>query len=336
MPEPRAGVRLSEADRAFYLAVLGSGGSIRKDEVGPADEAPLAVLLDLGLVVPRVEDGGYATVNPRAVTGRIAAGLRAAGSRLLAEADETPARFAELSRAYDAVPRRADRSGKVAHAHGFGAIRHRLAQLDTECREELLMAQPGGPRPAEGLPDALKRLRQIVEGGGTVRGLYEPSVRTDGPTAGFAAAATGIGCRYRVLAEPFRRVLVYDRRVAVIPASGDNSSAAFVEDPAVVAFLVEAFERDWQRAERVRWTDCAEPAPRPGQRPPHEQVGRLLAQGLTQRAVATRLGLSERTVAGHIARLRELYDAETLFQLGWQIRAAQPGPGADAGREVER
>ncbi|MFF3074084.1 hypothetical protein [Kitasatospora sp. NPDC057936] len=53
--------------------------------------------------------------------------------------------------------------------------------------------------------------------------------------------------------------------------------------------------------------------------------GRLLAQGLTQRAIAGRMGSSERTVAGHIARLRELYDAETLFQLGRQMRGSRTG-----------
>ncbi|MFI9360231.1 LuxR C-terminal-related transcriptional regulator [Kitasatospora sp. NPDC053057] len=56
-----------------------------------------------------------------------------------------------------------------------------------------------------------------------------------------------------------------------------------------------------------------------------EQVGRLLARGLTQRAIAGRMGLSERTVAGHIARLREVYDAETLCRLGRQMRGARTG-----------
>ncbi|MEV7597601.1 LuxR C-terminal-related transcriptional regulator [Kitasatospora sp. NPDC089797] len=49
----------------------------------------------------------------------------------------------------------------------------------------------------------------------------------------------------------------------------------------------------------------------------------MLARGLTQRSIAARLNVSERTVAGHIARLRELHDAETLFQLGWQMRGAR-------------
>ncbi|MGF1430421.1 hypothetical protein ACQRUO_28425, partial [Kitasatospora sp. LaBMicrA B282] len=55
-----------------------------------------------------------------------------------------------------------------------------------------------------------------------------------------------------------------------------------------------------------------------------EAVVRLLATGLTQRAVAVRLRLSERTVAGHLAELRAEYDADTLFQLGWQLRGRAP------------
>ncbi|MEU7090860.1 LuxR C-terminal-related transcriptional regulator [Streptomyces viridifaciens] len=51
----------------------------------------------------------------------------------------------------------------------------------------------------------------------------------------------------------------------------------------------------------------------------------MLARGLTQRAVATRLGLSERTVAGHISRLRDRYGAQTLFHLGWHLNGERHG-----------
>jgi hypothetical protein len=74
--------------------------------------------------------------------------------------------------------------------------------------------------------------------------------------------------------------------------------------------VVDQFERDWARAERVRWDEPGPPDP----------LIPLLAQGLTQRAIANRLGSSERTVAAQIARLREEYDADTLFQLGWSAR----------------
>ncbi|MFD4397126.1 LuxR C-terminal-related transcriptional regulator [Kitasatospora sp. NPDC058478] len=314
-----------DAARALYLAAVGNGGILRAADLAPGDEPVLGRLLDLGLVVPRVEDAAYAAVNPRVVIGRIGSELRSTGGELLARADEAPEQFAELAQAFDVTPRHPECSVEVTYVHGFEQIRLRLAQLDAECSQEMLAAQPGGARPVEGLPDALDRMRRLAERGGTVRGIYEPAAAADPATAAFAAAAAEVGCRYRVLGEPFRRVLIYDRKVAVIPAASDNSRAAFVEDPVVVDFMADAFERDWQRAARVRWARGPE-APEPADSLP-DQVGRFLAQGLTQRAIATRLGLSERTVAGHIARLRELYDAETLFQLGWQLRSA-----ADAAR----
>ncbi|MFG2694664.1 hypothetical protein [Kitasatospora sp. NPDC048407] len=43
---------------------------------------------------------------------------------------------------------------------------------------------------------------------------------------------------------------------------------------------------------------------------------------MTDRLPDSRLGPSERTVAAHVARLRDLYDAETLFELGLQLRGA--------------
>ncbi|MFF9642679.1 helix-turn-helix transcriptional regulator [Kitasatospora aureofaciens] len=107
-----------------------------------------------------------------------------------------------------------------------------------------------------------------------------------------------------------------------IRAASDYSSAAVVDEPATVAFVVDTFETLWQQAEGVNWAALVAGS---SDSPVHEQVGRLLARGLTQRAIASRMGVSERTVAGHIARLREVYDAETLFQLGWQMRGARTG-----------
>ncbi|MEV7774492.1 LuxR C-terminal-related transcriptional regulator [Kitasatospora sp. NPDC086791] len=129
-----------------------------------------------------------------------------------------------------------------------------------------------------------------------------------------------MGSRLRVLDLPFSRTIIFDRTIALISAASDNKAAVVVEDPTTVAYLVGVFEQQWAQAQVVDWVAMAAGSVEPAA---HEQVGRLLARGLTQRAIATRMGLSERTVAAHIARLRESYDAETLFQLGWQMRGAR-------------
>ncbi|GAA1225841.1 helix-turn-helix transcriptional regulator [Kitasatospora nipponensis] len=310
---------LGERARDLYLVILREGGRWPMAEVPAQDEEPVRELLDLGLLESSLADACYRAVNPRVVGGRISEDLRSAGTRLLVRAQEMPDLLADLTRAYDATPRSVDRSGEVRHVHDIDVIRRRVDQLFAEADGEILSAQPGGSFPPSLLAEWTRRTQPFLAGGGVGRLLFEPAARSDGPTVSYVLAAAELGARFRVLGESFKRMTIFDRRLVVLPASAQYASAAFVEDPAVVAFLVGLFERDWQRAEPVQWrADTVDIAglPLPA------QVGRMLSQGLTQRAIATRLSLSERTVAGHISRLRELYDAETLFQLGWLMRAA--------------
>ncbi|MFE7560880.1 LuxR family transcriptional regulator [Kitasatospora sp. NPDC057500] len=322
--------RLDTAAQELYLRILGRGGSLdaagTSDPTDPddstdptdpdaVDSAALKRLEALGLLAVRPETGAHTAVNPRSVSERISTELRAEGTRLLVQAEELPALLDDLAKAYENESHRKSPSQDVQHVEGREAISERLARIEADCREEILAAQPGAARTADFLAAFLGRIRRFAGAGGSIRVLYAHGVLADRATAEYVGRATALGARFRTLDEPFQRLHIYDRRTAVIPAPGgpgDHWAAAFIEDPATVEFLLGVFERDWSRAARP--THPAEDTAA------HDHIGRLLAQGLTQRAVASRLGLSERTVAGHIARLRELYDAETLFQLGWQMR----------------
>ncbi|WP_327067912.1 LuxR C-terminal-related transcriptional regulator [Kitasatospora sp. NBC_01250] len=315
--------------RALYLAILAEGGRLPMSEVGTAEQAHVAELLDLGLLTAVPELACYTAVNPRAVGSRLSEDLRAAGTRLLVQAQEMPALLEDLTRAYDLTPRKVDRSGEVRHLHGAEEIARLLDRLSAGSHDEILSAQPGGPLSVRVTEGAYARVSWCLANGGAVRSLFDPAARSDPPTAAYVLSATELGVRFRVLGEPFKRMLIFDRSTVVIPDGPDYRGAALVEDPAVVAFLVGMFERDWQRAEPAQWNGAA---PDTIGLPIHAQVGRLLAQGLTQRMIAGRLGLSERTVAGHISRLRELYDAQTLYQLGWLMRAAAGDAKGEPGR----
>ncbi|MGW4811309.1 LuxR C-terminal-related transcriptional regulator [Kitasatospora cineracea] len=320
---PEAGLPEEEATQ-LYLAVLAAGGRIPLDAPPPPgtgrtperQRALLDQLVAIGLMLPNRIDGCYVAVSPRAVAERLGADLRSRATRLLLDAGRLPAALDPLARAYDAVPRPADRTGQAVYVDGQEGIRLRIAQLVSDCRLELLSAQPG-LRPPAVLELAHTQDRRMLSRGATLRALYQPVALTADSAVRHATTMTEHGAQLRVLDEPFLRLIVIDRRVAVIPAAEDHSRAAFVEDPAAIAYLVAGFERDWARAEQVHWHGLDA---RTLTRTITDRVGRLLAQGLTQRAVATRLGLSERTVAGHISRLRDLYGAGTLFQLGWLMR----------------
>ncbi|MFE5580305.1 LuxR C-terminal-related transcriptional regulator [Kitasatospora sp. NPDC056531] len=309
-----------EAARELYRAILREGGRIRIADIPEQDTATVQTLLDLGLLKPYISDGVLTAVNPRSVSTRIAADLRTTGTRLLMQAEELPDLFGDLTVAYDTAPRRHDQTGAVRIVEGAENIRHQISQLTEEFCHEGLSLQPGGARPAGAADDIVEHARRYLEGGGSIRTVYEAAARFDGLTVRLAARLTEAGCHIRVAPFSFSKMMILDRTVAVIPASAGLDRAAFVEDSATVVFLAEVFDRYWQLADGVNWTALEAGS---GDASAHEQVGRLLTRGLTQRAIASRLGLSERTVAAHIARLRELYDAETLFQLGWQMRAAR-------------
>ncbi|MGW6917549.1 LuxR C-terminal-related transcriptional regulator [Kitasatospora sp. NPDC054939] len=308
-----------EAARQLYLAVLADGGRLAHADVAEADRGTLARLVDLGLLMANPMDASYTAVSPRSVSDRLGAELRSEATRLLVHAENLPGALDGLTRAYDAMPRPPERSGGAVYIEGHVHIRHRISQLISDCREEVLTAQPGR-RPAAAVETALRQDLNLLQRGCSLRTVYQPVSAAEPAVLDYIAEVTRLGSRIRVLDEPFQRMIVFDRAVAVISANDDHSTAAFISDPAAVGFLVGAFERDWARADTVDWAAALAQGPTHGG---PDRVGRLLAKGLTQRAVATRLGLSERTVAAHIARLRERHGAQTLFQLGWLMRGGR-------------
>ncbi|MEU3567410.1 LuxR C-terminal-related transcriptional regulator [Kitasatospora sp. NPDC036755] len=307
-----------ETARQLYLAVIAAGGRVPTGEIADVDRDALQQLIDIGLLMVNRMDRCYTAVSPRSVSDRLGAELRSEATRLLVRAENLPGALDGLTRAYDAMPRPTDRAGGAVHVEGHVHIRQRISQLVSDCRSEVLTAQPGH-RPADTLQVALLQDVQLLQRGCSLRTIYQPGALADPPALAYAEEVTRHGSLIRVLDEPFQRLIVFDRSVAVISANDDNSTAAFITDPATIGYLVGTFERDWARA------DTAESAAfglAPARTVP-DRVGRLLARGLTQRAVATRLGLSERTVAAHISRLRDRYGAQTLFQLGWLMRGAR-------------
>ncbi|MFC8716804.1 LuxR C-terminal-related transcriptional regulator [Kitasatospora sp. NPDC057198] len=308
---------LDDASRRLYREVLARGGRVMfREALAQAPDATRR-LVGLGLLVHFESDESLTAVNPRTVAARLSSELRTEAGRRLAEAERTPAQLDGLAQAFEASVRRPDRTTVVRHVDRMEEIRHRVLQIESEAHEEILAAQPGGARPVARMAKTRQHNETALAGGVELRTLYQPGATTDRPTAAYAAELSDRGQRFRVLDEPFRRMLVFDRKVAVVPAADDDASAAFVEDPVLVALLVERFERDWARATVVDWHALAG-RPRESGVPP--ELTDLLAAGLTQRAIASRLGLSERTVAAHLARLREHHGAETLFQLGWLMR----------------
>ncbi|MFG2821836.1 hypothetical protein ACGFX4_20700 [Kitasatospora sp. NPDC048365] len=312
-PGTGQGARILSSDaRALYLKAIDQNGRLIRKECTASDEAALNELLGIGLLISDSEDAGILVASDPA---QLSAGLSSTWQRqaldLLARAVALPSDLNELAEAFH---RPSDSGGSIEYVHGKALINQRLQHAMAVGMGEGLAMQPGGPRPPEMLASSMTRDLATLRQGTAMRTIYNASTRYHQPTRDYVSTLAKEGWMFRTLDEPYARLLIIDRRLAVIPVV-DYDVAAFVHDPAVITFMAEeVFERNWSRALEFDGDRAV----------PQQVVSRLrrtiidlLLSGTNHRVIARRLGISERTLARHIAEMREEHNVDSLFQLGY-------------------
>ncbi|MER5640342.1 LuxR C-terminal-related transcriptional regulator [Kitasatospora sp. NPDC002227] len=208
----------------------------------------------------------------------------------------------------------------VRHLQGLPVINDEIKKALDGVRFEVLTAQPDGPRPSAVLADALEAVRSLLDRQITMRTLYQHSTRFDEATKEYVRAATRLGAQVRTLPEFFDRVIIVDREVAFIPDGEDRTRATKVTDRSVVHFLADTFDRTWDRAARFPFhpTSATQAATEVMPAVRHA-ICKLLVEGRSDREIARRLGLSQRSLQSHVARLKEEFGAQHRFQLGYMM-----------------
>jgi hypothetical protein len=275
----------------------------------------LKLLASLNLVVHDEPNGLYVPVDPATVQSHVVAPLSQRGADLLTESSEWARAFSALSQSWRRSPGAV--RGPITEFHGR-AIGTFLNGAVAECEQELLTAQPQTGRERASLKAATERDKAALDRGVEMRTLYQHSARRHAMTREYVTEMSGHGAEVRTLDEFFNRRIVIDRRLAIIPGpGGDDNVAIAVQEPALVAYLVDVFERAWERArpftntERSMMNDIA--------REQRAMTIRMLIEGHSDPVSAKRLGVSARTFAGYVADLKAEYDADTRFQLGYTM-----------------
>ena len=215
-----------------------------------AEDGPLRAAFDLlvqmGLLIFDSEQDGWAPEDPTSVQSRVVSPLSQEAAKLLSESSQWSSAFSNLSQSWRRAPQSSAR-GPFTYLRSVELINSVLDQLLAECEEELLTAQPEAGRDPRFLAKAALRDIVALERGITMRTLYQHSARRSSVTHKYVAAVTARGAEVRTLDEFFNRMIVVDRRVAVIPSRNEVAVAVVIREPAVVAFLVNVFERSWER-----------------------------------------------------------------------------------------
>lgn len=128
------------------------------------------------------------------------------------------------------------------------------------------------------------------------------------------AAARSAGCR--ILRDVPLELVLVDRRTGLLPTGPDV--VVEVGPSSLLDGLLRLFELLWQQASPL--TPSASEGPLSGE---DQQLLALAAAGLTDQAIARRLGVAQRTVERRMQRILKALDATTRFQAG--LRAGQRG-----------
>ncbi len=315
-PEDRA-VFETRATELFEVVV--TSGGIKDDDpriTGDAEsKAAFDLLVRLNLVtLDRAEDLWHA-VDPSTVQAQVVTPMGTRGAELLTESGQWARAFSGLAQTW----RRSGHTdrGPLTEIRGPDAIGAFLVASVADAEEELLTAQPQGLRDGATIDEAARRDKAALERGVRMRTLYQHSARRSTTTHKYVALVTELGAEVRTLDEFFNRIIIIDRRIAVIPGAGGPATAMVIREPNLLAYLVDMFERTWERGRP--FTNRGSADQRDIALEQRQMTIRMLIEGHADPASAKRLGVSPRTYAGYIADLKDEYEAETRFQLGYTM-----------------
>lgn len=302
---------LEDEARATYAFILHSG------PVPVTSQLPgLQQLADLGLLELSEDGELLCPADPRRIELQLTSDWRRRAWELELRAATLERDISGLTAQYVAAS--GVRHESVRYLHGMQAIGDFSELSVRSARREILTAHPGGGKAEEFLSAALPLALDALARGVVMRSLYQHTGRFSEPTKEYVRELTAHGGSVRTLEEFFEWVIIVDRELAILPADAECSAAAAVSDPAVVRFLVDVFERNWQRAGEFTPAHAAvssrEVVPEI-----HALIKRLLKEGLTDSAIAKRIGVSERTYHTHLSRIRTALGAVNRVQLGYML-----------------
>jgi hypothetical protein len=319
-----------EQSTPLYEEIVSAGGINATDKRiqkrGELHDA-FQLLVDVGLVVKSEDGSQWRAVDPQAVQAQVVAPLGQQGAELIAESAHWAQAFSTLSHAWRRSPSAV--GGPFAEIRGEETIRTFLGSLVGDAEVELLTAQPQDRRGVKQLgADAGARDLAALKRGVKMRTLYQHAARRGVDTRRYVAAVTAAGAEVRTLDEFFNRLIVVDRRVAIIPSHEGVSAAMVISEPSMVTYLVDMFERHWERARP--FTSSETSVMRDIAAEQRAMTIRMLLEGRADPAGAKRLGVSPRTYAGYVADLKNEFEVETRFQLGYEM-----GKRGISGRETD-
>lgn len=306
----------SEGARLYEEAVMSGELRVNDDRLtDDGEQRPvLDLLISLGLLVSTKNGESWIPTDPTPIQSRVVTPMSQDGAHLFTESAKWAEAFGSLGQAWRRSP--------LASRGTFTELRGRaifpyISSIVADAEFELLTAQPQADHDGGGLPGAARRDVAALDRGVRMRTLYQHSARRSSTTHKYVQEVARHGAEVRTLDEFFNRLIVVDRRVAVIPHHEGVQNAVAVREPSFVAYLVDMFDRSWDRARP--FTNRGTTISKDIAAEQRAMTIRMLIEGHADQASAKRMGVSPRTFAAYVAELKAEFDCPTRFQLGYAL-----------------
>lgn len=285
---------------------------LKEEEISTA----LAELAELSLVRPSREDS--ASIRAVSVPVALTKLIRNQEVELARQVQELAAMRAAVAEAPATLSLVYDCTERLI---GIDAIETKLEILAQEVEDECLAVLPGGAQSQASLNASRPLDEEALRRGIALRNLYQDTMRHDEPTRTYAEWLAEQGGQVRTATVLPPRMLIFDRKVAVVPIDPDNSRAGalITREPGIVATLVATYQLVWTAA--VPYSRGQSTHPDHGLTEPQHKLLTLLAQGMTDQVAAKRLGIGLRTVRRQMSAIMERLGAQSRFEAG--MKAAQ-------------
>ncbi|MEU8887055.1 helix-turn-helix transcriptional regulator [Streptomyces sp. NPDC048442] len=307
---PHAITEMCEASKEVYASALRSG-RIPRDDVAAAP-----CLMDFALLHPDPDDAFWLRPVPPAAA--LAKRLHTiendiqVNRRLSVQLSDAFEPFMAIS-AQSPAPTYA-----ITVLEGTNRINSAIDLALADTKFEVLTIQPGGGRSENDLKAAVPRGKALNGRGGSIRTLYQHTVRHSQGTLAYAEMMADGQVEIRTLEELVDRMLIFDRKVAFVPAQDDRQIALELRHPGLVEYLANVFEHFWRRATPLIEPVAYDPTPE-GISGVQRSIAKLLVEGYVDEAIARRLGMNVRTCRAHIAKLAAALGSGSRAQLGFLI-----------------
>lgn len=312
--------------RSLYTHLLDRPGPAKAAEVaervglrGEVLGAAVVRLLELGLLDPLAHRSDLLVAVPPDTARRhvMAPALRRL-DMLHQEIERLRQTYSEAGAVYRHSLRGAECAAGLEPLYGEDAVRTAIDDLLATGVGEVLSSHPGGAQSGEPARLSPVRVDGPLPGVPVQRMLFQHTARFHPETVELVARASLGGAQVRSCGDDFMRLVVCDHKAAVIELDDATDGALLVRDPSVVAFLRGAFERAWVRASRF------------GPEYDHHAVGavteevkqaivRLLVEGVEDKVIARRMGMSLRTCQRHVSEIMRRLGARNRLHVGYLI-----------------